>query len=388
MRILVVLSRVPWPLEKGDKLRAYYLMKELARHHEILLFCLSDQSIHPAAEEKLKEFCSEIFIYRLNLWGRLLRLFSAIFSAKPFQVHYFYSKKAQVAFDSFLQENIPQHIFCQLLRTAEFVKKYTTIPKSMDYMDALGAGMLKMSRASKWPYNWIMKAEHNRLLTYENEIKSIFQKHFIISKQDQDSMPFKDKLVVLPNGVGEAFFSQAPAEKTIDILFSGNMNYRPNVESAKFLVKEIMPIVWEQNQNINVTLAGANPNTSVTALRSKKVTVTGWVDNMAEIYQKSRIFVAPMLINSGMQNKILEAMASGIPCITTTSANNAIAAPAGDALLIGDTAKDIANHILLLIENSEKAQSIAAKGYGFVKESYSWQKAAKLLESELEGCNF
>lgn len=386
MRIMVVLSRVPWPLEKGDKLRAYYLMKELAEKHEIILFCLADQKIHPMAEQKLKEFCSEIFIYRLSIWGRLWRLFQGLFKKTPFQVNYFYSKGAQKAFDSFLEEHIPQHIFCQLLRTAEFVRKYRTIPKSMDYMDALGAGMLKMAKASKWPVSMFMNTEYERLKSYELDIQTLFQSHYIISDQDKTQMPLTEEMHVIPNGVGLNFFEAGTKLKSIDILFSGNMNYRPNVESARYLVKEVMPIVWQTFPKLNVTIAGATPSQSVLALKSDLVSITGWVDDIAAIFQQSRLFVAPMLINSGMQNKILEAMASKVPVITTSLANNAIKAPENDTILLGDNPTAIAEHIVQLVSDKEKCQQLGKAGYDFVKRSYSWKGAANLLEADIEAC--
>lgn len=386
MRILVVLSRVPWPLEKGDKLRAYYLMKELAQKHEIMLFCLADKKVHPMAEQKLKEFCSEIYIYRLSIWGRLWRMFLGFFKRSPFQVNYFYSKNAQKAFDSFLEEHLPQHIFCQLLRTSEFVRKYTTLPKSMDYMDALGAGMLKMANASKWPVSWFMRTEYERLMQYEQEIESLFQSHFIISEQDKAQMSISQEMKVIPNGVGLNFFDAKPKAKIIDILFSGNMSYRPNVESARYLVKDVMPLVWKTQPHINVTIAGATPNATVLGLKSEKVTITGWVDDISAIFQQSRLFVAPMLINSGMQNKILEAMASKVPVITTSLANNAIGAPKNDAILLGDTTQEIAQHIIQLLNNSNECERLSQAGYDFVKKAYSWKGAAEMLQADIEQC--
>jgi glycosyltransferase involved in cell wall biosynthesis len=191
---------------------------------------------------------------------------------------------------------------------------------------------------------------------------------------------------VIPNGVGLNFFEAKPQKKSIDILFSGNMNYRPNVESARFLVKEVMPIVWRSNPNLTVTIAGATPSPSVLSLKSDLVTITGWIDDIAAVYQQSRLFVAPMLINSGMQNKILEAMASKIPVITTSLANNAIKAPENEAILLGDNPEEIAAHINLLINDQLTSELLGKAGYDFVKKSYSWKGASELLASDIEDC--
>lgn len=385
MRILVVLSRVPYPLEKGDKLRAYHLIKELATEHEINLFCLSDSEVHPEAESKLKEFCSEVYIHRLSGIGRLARLLLGFFSNRPFQVHYFYSSSAQKMFNRFVEQHIPQHIFCQLVRTTEYARPFQTIPKSVDYMDALAVGMKRMAEKAKWPFSMIMSLEHEKLKQYELSILNEFNPRFIISEQDKDLMALPAEVHVLPNGVDERFFSSGATIKSRDILFTGNMSYRPNVESARFLVKEVMPIIWETHPQTKVTLAGANPSSGVQALSGEKVEVTGWVDDIKEVYDSSRIFVAPMLINSGLQNKLLEAMACGIPSITTPLANNALGAKAGAEILIGSDKESIAEQILKLIDDSELSATLGASGKKYIEENFSWRKEASKLFQHISG---
>ncbi len=380
MRILVVLSRVPWPLEKGDKLRAYHLIRELSKKHEIILFCLSDQEVHPDAERKLNEFCTEVLIHRLSRAGLLFRLLTSFFNGLPFQVNYFSSKRAQRVFDRYLEEHIPQHIYCQLVRTAGYAMPYPTLPKTMDYMDALSTGMNRMSKAARWPMSIIMKLEQRRLAAYEALIYDHFDQHSIISEQDGQSMQLPGKVHVIPNGIDERFFEAGDTPKTRDILFTGNMNYRPNVESARYLVNEIMPIVWAKHPGLKVCLAGANPAPAIRALASSKVEVTGWVDDIVEVYRSARIFAAPMLINSGMQNKLLEAMATGLPCITTTLANDAIGSKPGTEIHIGDNAQDFAQHIIALAEREDQRKSYGEAGRAFVTSRYSWATEADRLE--------
>lgn len=381
MRILVVLSRVPWPLEKGDKLRAYHLIKELSKQHEIILFCLSDRTVHPEAERKLKEFCSEVLIHRLSRAGLIFRLLTTPLNKRPFQVNYFLSAKAIRAFNRCIEQHIPQHIYCQLVRTAHFALPYTTLPKTMDYMDAMSTGMSRMAGAAKWPLNLVMHWEMKRLKRYETEIYPHFDRHTIISAQDEASMELPGRLSVIPNGIDSRFFEAHNTEKTRDIMFSGNLSYRPNVESARYLVKEIMPLVWEKHPEIRVTLAGASPSAQVKSLASDKVEITGWVDDIRDVYRSVRIYVAPMLINTGMQNKLLEAMATPLPCVTTTLANNAIGAKPGEEVLLGDSPREIANQIIRLLENQTFSETLKANGRAFVEKSYKWSEEASRLES-------
>ncbi len=387
MRILFVLSRVPYPLEKGDKLRAFHLIRELSTNHEINLFCLADEKTHPEAEKQLKQYCSEIYIHRVPLFTRLFKLFISFFSPKPFQVEYFYSKGAQKKFDEFIEDHLPQHIFCQLIRTAEYVKKYSLIPKTLDYMDAFSIGMERMAEKAKWPLSSIMTEEFERLQKYEQSIASLFDHHLIISEQDKGCIKIKKHIDVLPNGIDPVFFQNITTTKHRDILFTGNMSYRPNVESAKFLVNEIMPLVWQKLPNAKVTLAGANPAQGVSALKSQKVEVTGWVDDISEVYHSSKVFVAPMLINSGLQNKLLEAMACEVPCITTSLANNALGARNGEHIRIGDSKEEIANEITSILSDEQLANALGKQGKEFVLGNYSWENEAKRLSQIMELTN-
>jgi sugar transferase (PEP-CTERM/EpsH1 system associated) len=385
MRILVVLSRVPWPLEKGDKLRAYHLMREWSEHHKIYLFCLSDKAVHPIAESKLNEICERVVIHRLPKLQLLLRLFIGLFNKLPFQVNYFYSKKAKRSFDKFLDQVIPDHIFCQLARTAEYTLDYSVITKSLDYMDAFSTGMLRMSEKATWPLSAVMRVEYNRLKNYEEQIQSSFRSRFIISNQDRTQLNYVENLEVVPNGIDPIFLQKnKEIDKKFDILFTGNMSYRPNVESAKWLVNEIMPMVWRENPNAIVCLCGANPSNQVKSLASKKVHVTGWVDDISIVYQTSKVFIAPMIVNTGLQNKLLEAMACHIPSITTTLANNALGATDKKEILIADSSVELAKCISQLLEDKSLSSKLGKNGHDYVTQNFSWIRSAETFEERFK----
>jgi len=140
-----------------------------------------------------------------------------------------------------------------------------------------------------------------------------------------------------------------------------------------------MPLVWKQLPQVKVTLAGANPASGVNSLKSSQVEVTGWVDDIKSVYDSSRVFVAPMLINSGLQNKLLEAMACGVPSLTTPLANNALGAQPESQIMIGDDAESIAAQIVVLLTNTEKSATIASQGKAYVEGNFSWEKEAERL---------
>lgn len=379
MRILFVLSRVPYPLEKGDKLRAFHLIRVLSQKHEVHLFCLAEERVNSEAKDRLKQYCKEVHFHRVPWYSKWFGLVRALFTGRPFQVEYFYSKSAQRKLESVIEKHLPQHIFCQLVRTVEYVKPYKLIPKTLDYMDAFSAGMLRMAEHASFPLSWLMKLEYNRLKAYEIDVAKHFVHHTIISEQDKNYIEIPQQIHVIPNGIDEQFLHSQSIQKSRDILFTGNMSYRPNVESARFLVNEIMPLVWERLPDVKVCLAGANPAPAVIQLKGKNVEITGWVENIVMVYQSARVFIAPMLINSGLQNKLLEAMACKLPSVTTKLANNALKAPENQAILIGNDAVSLANQLCRLLLDQELSKSIANAGFQHVMNHYSWEREANRL---------
>ncbi|MBL7984351.1 MAG: hypothetical protein JNM91_05100, partial [Flavobacteriales bacterium] len=185
MKLLVVLSRVPYPLEKGDKLRAYHLVTRLAQHHEVYLFCLSDQRIEPEHLDHLRGSCAHIEVIRLPRWRILLRLATAAFSRLPFQVAYFHHRIAQKAIDRAIATFKPDHVLCQLVRTTDYVRDKYELPKTLDYMDTLSKGMERRTENGNFWIQPLLRTETRRLIAYENLMLDLFDRHAIISAQDR-----------------------------------------------------------------------------------------------------------------------------------------------------------------------------------------------------------
>ncbi|MBK9419963.1 MAG: glycosyltransferase [Flavobacteriales bacterium] len=383
MRLLVVLSRMPYPLEKGDKLRAYHLVKRLAKHHRIYLFCLSDQRIKDEHLEHLRTFCANIRVVHLSRWRILSRMATSVFSRLPFQVGYFHHRHAQRAIDEVIADFKPEHVLCQLVRTTEYVRHRYELPKTLDYMDTLSKGMERRAEnASPW-LRPLLKAETRRLIGYENLMLDLFDHHVIISAQDRDLLyhPGRDSVEVIPNGVDTLYFTPRDAEKRYDLLFTGNMNYPPNIDSVLFLVQRVLPLVHAQRPDVNLLIAGVDPDARVRELaqRHPEVTVSGWVKDIRDSYAAARIFVAPMQIGTGLQNKLLEAMAMRMPCVTSGLANNAVGAEPGTSILIGHEPVEYAEHILRLLDDPEERERLAGNGLEFVKRTFDWDQAAERL---------
>jgi len=385
MKILVLASRIPWPIEKGDKLRLYYQLKELAKHHEIILCCLSEDDISETAFQALQPYCKRIEIIKLHHFKRWINVAFGLISRRPFQVLYFFQRSASKQLRRVIAEENPQHIYCQLIRCAEYVKDIVEIPKTIDYMDALSAGMRRRCATSTWPAHLIFREEAERLERYEQIIFEYFDHHTIISQQDCDLMkhPERNKIEIVRNGIDVSFFEPVVPSLNFHLLFCGNMSYPPNIEASKRLVNNILPLLQKQIEDITLMLAGADPSRAVRLLQQPSVYVTGWMDDIREAYSSARVFVAPLITGSGMQNKLLEAMASGLPCVTTRIAAEALQASDGENILVCESDEDFAKAVLQLLSDHVFYHKIAAAGKDFVKQNFRWENSAHQLEALL-----
>ena len=348
----MLVSRFPYPLEKGDKLRAFHQLKELNKHFDVTLFALTNHDITAEHYKKVEEYCSEIVVHQQNLLQKGWNIFRSALNGNPYQVGYFYSSKGQSKINQLLEETSFNHIYCQLVRVAEYVKNEHSIPKTLDYMDALSAGIQR--RVSKQPFykKWIFKSESKRLKRYESLMFDFFENRTIISKQDQQLImhPNAQEIVCIPNGIDESFFEEVKHEKTHDFVFVGNMSYPPNVEAIAYISEKILPMFPDQT----LLVSGSSPSKRVKKIASEntQIELTGWVDDIRASYASGKIFLAPMMIGTGMQNKLLEAMAIGVPCITTPLANNPIGTTENSEILVASTPNEFKTANLILLSMS------------------------------------
>lgn len=385
MKVLVALPRFPYPLEKGDKLRAYHQIRCLSKNNDVVLFCVSHQEVSDEHIEKIKPYCSAIKVVTPSKIKVYYNILKAFLSINSLQVNgYWNTKKIRNEYSAFEKEQNPDVVYCQMVRTMEWVKK-SSKPKLLDFQDCLSKNVERRMYKTKGLLRRILHYEFKMLRSCEYDAFECYDAFTIISSADREAIPHQknDIISILPNGVDTALFRPRNIAVEYDILFSGNMHYAPNIDAAVFLIKDIMPIVWQKRPHTTVMLAGADPVPTVKRLQSDKVTVTGWVNDIGECYAKAGLFVAPMRIGTGLQNKLLEAMATKKPCITSPLANNALAAEDGKQVIVAKTAQEYADAIIEILDNKEKADMLADNAYNYVLQKYSWDKYNELLETLL-----
>ena len=387
MKIFILLPRIPYPLEKGDKLRAFNQIKQLAKHNEIVLCALNDNAkvSEQDAFRALQPYCQSINFIRFNKLQILLGLVRAFFKGLPMQCGYFYNRKAAKKVNALIAKHKPDMLYGQLLRVAEYIR-HKDIPKAIDYQDIFSYGMKRRADIASFVTRPIYNMEYRRLARYEAAIFDDFDVRTIISEPDRKLFPHekRDEILIIPNGVDHEFFKPQEREKKYDLVFTGNMSYPPNVNAVEYLANEILPIVWKTRPETTLYIAGATPDPKVKKAASDKIIVSGWLDDIRDAYAQSRVFIAPMRIGTGLQNKLLEAMSMRLPAITSPLANASLGAQPKEEILIGSNAQDMAQNIITLLTDTEKAEKIAQAGFDFTNRIYDWGKATERLEEAMK----
>ena len=383
MKIFVLLPRIPYPLEKGDKLRAFNQIKQLAKHNEIVLCALND---NPKVNEQdafhaLQPYCQSINFIRITKPQILLGLTRAFFKGLPMQCGYFYNRKAVKKINALIAKHKPDMLFGQLLRVAEYIR-HKNLPKAIDYQDIFSYGMKRRADIASFVTRPIYNMEYRRLCRYEADIFEDFDVKAIISEPDRALFPHerRDEILIIPNGVDHDYFKPQEQEKKYDLVFTGNMSYPPNVNAVDYLANEILPIVWKTLPNVKLYIAGATPDPKVKKVASERIIVSGWLNDIRDAYAQSRVFIAPMRIGTGLQNKLLEAMSMRLPAITSPLANASLGAKSDEEILVGSNAEEMAQHIISLLTDKDKAERLALIGYNFTNRVYDWGKATAIME--------
>ena len=368
-------------------MRAFNQIKQLAKQNEIVLCALNDcpKVNEQEAFRALQPYCQSINFIDITKPQILLGLVRDFLKGLPMQTGYFYNRKAAKKVNHLIAKHKPDMLFGQLLRVAEYLR-YKSIPKAIDYQDIFSYGMKRRADIASFLTRPIYTMEYRRLKRYEAAIFDDFDVKTIISEPDRALFPHekRDEILIVPNGVDHEFFKPMEREKKYDLVFTGNMSYPPNVNAVEYLAHEIMPIVWKTLPEAKMYIAGATPDPRVKKCASERLIVSGWLDDIRDAYAQSRVFIAPMRIGTGLQNKLLEAMSMRLPAITSPLANASLGAEPNKEILVGHNAEEMAQHIVTLLTNKEKADQIAQAGYDFTNRVYDWGKATAIMENEMQ----
>ena len=400
-RLLMVAHRLPFPPNKGDKIRAFHVLTHLAERHEVLLACLVDDADDLKHVASLRSRVAGLAIARID--GRARRLMSArsLASSRSVTVTHFHRGELQSAIDDWIDDAPFDGVMCSSSASAEYLFRSRhwqgLLRKAVKVMDLIDVDSTKWSQyadSASLPMSWVYRHEARTLGEYEQRIVREFDRTFLVSPAEAALLgdaPGAGKVGAFANGVDLNFFNPAFVPAALPeahsghsgplIVFTGVMDYRPNVEGVEWFVREVFPAIRAKVPQARFAIVGSRPGKSVLALAEVPgVIVTGFVDDVRDWLARADVCVAPLQIARGIQNKVLEAMAMGRAVVTTPQAFEGVEAQAGRDLLVANSPAVFASTVLSLLADSKQASLIGLNARACMERRYRWASNLSVLD--------
>jgi sugar transferase (PEP-CTERM/EpsH1 system associated) len=368
MRILFIVHRVPCPPNKGEKLRAVWMLRELSKRHSVDLFSFYDDREDLSHVHELSQYCRTYYLEKISFLKSRVRALAALLLKRPFTTEFFRSGRMAMRVESALCSGYYDRIVVFSSSMAQYARDTGNITKVLDMVDVDSDKWLQYANQSSWPWSWLWRREGRLLGEYEASIVADFCNTIVCTDAEAQLLRSRasiGRITVLQNllDVDQYCPKQQPLPDFVRawqpyVLFSGSMDYRPNIDAVKYFCAEVLPLIREQLPKLQFIIAGRNPSSSILALKTDpNIEVTGAVPDMRPYLWGAAVAVAPMRIARGVQSKILEALASGIPVVATTAAASALPPSLRDLLLAADRPEDMSAAVLKLLRNGSEFPS-------------------------------
>jgi len=386
VRILVVTPRFPSPPLRGDQVRALNLIRALARRgHVITLAAFADPAPAPEDVNELGRHCARVVVVPHGRAGRGAGLLHALLRGDPLQVGLHRAAAMRRVVGRLADPAGADVAIVQLARMAPYLAGPGHPPTVLDMVDALSLNMARRAARERGPLGPVAAWEARRLRRFEGWAQRVHDRTVAVSRSDAEALAITAGGVV-PNGVDlDHFAYRPPVGRPASVVCVGNMGYFPNVQGVSWFGREVLPRLRELVPGVRVEIVGARPAEPVERLgRQPDVTVTGRVPDVVPHLHRAAVAIAPLQAGTGLQNKVLEAMAAGTPVVATPHAVAGVEAAPGRDLMVAGDAPAFARAVAGLIADPAAAVAMAAAARGRVEERYSWDAAAAALEAELE----
>ncbi len=398
MKVIFVCHRIPYPPNKGDKIRSYNLLKYLSRHHDVYLFCLIDDSKDIEHVAPVRTLVKDVFFDVINPGLKKITGSAALLKGRPISTRYFYSTKLQNELDDLLDRKPADLIFCFCSPTAEYVfhsrhyrKGLRGVARVMDLVDVDSEKWRDYAARTRWPLSLIYSMEARYLARYEARIAEEFDRIFLVSEPEKALFLQKNKannVTALSNGVDLDHFSpdyKPQIEgKSPALVFTGAMDYWPNIDGVVWFATEVFPKIREEFPTATFFIVGGNPAPDVKSLsRIDGVKVTGFVKDVRDYIAIADACVVPLRIARGIQNKVLEAMAMGKPVVTTSRAAEGISAEPGREFLLADRRDEFISAVKRILSDGALCSTLSACARQLVERDYRWERRLAKLDKFL-----
>jgi sugar transferase (PEP-CTERM/EpsH1 system associated) len=399
MRLLFLTPQLPYPPHKGTSLRNFNLIKNLAPNHEIHLLSFIPEGGETAEASPLQSFCASIQTVPAPRRSLRQRLRSLAFSPLPDIALRLPSALFATKLKAYLESTQFDAVQVEGLELARYY--LITSPEQASFpaiiLDEHNAEYVLQQRAfevdSHSPRRWVGTAyslvQWQKLKRYERRACRRATAIVAVSEADRRALLQLDPdldIAVVPNGVDTEYFRCRPLAQTNDkessatLVFTGTMDFRPNVDAMTWFCKEILPLIRSRTPKIRLFIVGQGPAKAVQELASPFVTVTGAVEDIRPYLENAAVYVVPMRMGGGVRLKVLEAMASGIPVVSTRAGVEGIDVEEGENALLADTAMEFAAKVVDALTNASLRNRLARQGRKLVEDHYDWRLITPKLE--------
>jgi sugar transferase (PEP-CTERM/EpsH1 system associated) len=391
VKILFLCHRIPYPPNKGEKIRAFYQLRAIAERHEVDVFTLMDDARDLVHQRVLEKYCRRLTVARIRPMLSRLRALPFLLTRNPLTIPYFYSAQLQAEVRKALAQESYDRIFVYSSSMAQYVESVEGIPIVMDLVDVDSNKWKQYAAFTRFPFSAVYLREGRLLQEYERRICERSACVVVTTEREAQlvrQISHEINVHVISMGVDTARFSQSPHAcdtSTPTVIFTGDMSYFPNEEAVTYFARQVLPRVRGSVPGARFLIVGRNPSKKVQTLRKiPGVEVTGSVPDVGVYLAQAHVAVAPLSIAAGIQTKILEAMAYGLPVVATPCTVQALAPEVADVVEIGSTPEELAQRIAKLLTNPRAATERGVECRRRVEASYTWDEALRRLLQLIE----
>jgi sugar transferase (PEP-CTERM/EpsH1 system associated) len=395
--LLFLCHRIPYPPNKGEKIRAWHILDHLSKTHQVHLGCFIDDPADWEHVPLLKGLCADAACFGLSRRFNKLKALIRFRPGRPLTLDYFYDARLRRWVNLKLAGGQISHVFVYCSAMAEYVMSSATIDgpvRVLDMIDIDSEKWTAYASKSSWPARVIWAREGRTLLAFERRAVMHFDHTLFVSEPECRRFAAlapesRNRISWLENGVDlERYTPALPfdspfSDDAAHVVFVGTMDYWPNADAVTWFVNEVMPIVRRQHSSVRFHIVGANPGPEVRRLAEQPgVHVTGRVGDVRPYLAHATLVVAPLRLARGIQNKVLEAMAMARPVVATSQAFEGIRAIPGRDLLVADDAEAMARMIGEVVVGHHPGLGAAAREV--ISNSYAWPVTLRGLDDVLE----
>ncbi|KQS01422.1 glycosyl transferase family 1 [Sphingomonas sp. Leaf357] len=385
--ILFLAHRVPYPPDRGDKIRGFNILKFLSARQRVHLIAFADDERDMEDKSGLAEYAGSRSIFWRSK-SQVVAAVQALLRRRPVSLTAFENRPLQEAVDALLAEHAIDTIYVFSSQMAQYLPANTKARVIMDFVDMDSAKFAAYGKAQRGPMGWMMRREGRLLAAYERGVARQAAASLFVSEAEADLFQDQtgaDRVFAVENGIDTEFFDPAATfeRRQADVqllVFTGQMDYRPNIEAVTWFVEAILPHVLIEFPRARFAIVGRAPTDAVKALAQRPgVIVTGEVADVRGWLAAASVVVAPLKLARGVQNKVLEAMAMARPVVASAPAAEGI--DHGDTIRVGETAGEIARQIGMLLASPEIGEMLGGKARAQVRKRYSWDARLAPLDA-------